>query len=386
VNLRLVLHREIPEDPELHRQWNALVWQMDSPEVFYTCEWALAVQSADRATLQPWLLLGYEDDRLYGVASLATDPAGKEVSFLAANTGDYCDFLTRGQDRENFVEGVLKELARIPGVRIRLTNLPAESPTVEALRGAAKKHGMHLFLRPAYSCARVTLSTEEQRQKLKIEVSRKQMFQRKMRSLQQAGTVSFAHLKSWVEIEPALPGFAEAHAARFLATGRASSLATPERRAFLHDLARRFSDSGVVTLNLLKVNDQPVAWNYGFQFAGSWFWYQPTFDGRWEEHSPGYCLLAQIVMEACGRKDLTAVDLGLGDEGYKARFGNSVRQTLHATATRSRARHLAEVARYRMASSLKKSPSAESAVRGALRGLRFLRKESSASHDKQESG
>jgi len=40
-------------------------------------------------------------------------------------------------------------------------------------------------------------------------------------------------------IQAALPAFADAHVARFLATGRISSLATPERRFFLEELARR---------------------------------------------------------------------------------------------------------------------------------------------------
>ncbi len=73
---------------------------------------------------------------------------------------------------------------------------------------------------------------------------------------------------------------------------------------------------------MLMVGDRPVAWNYGFQFHGSWFWYQPTFDSRQEENSPGQCLLLRIVTEACDMDGIKVVDLGLGAEGYKDRFGN----------------------------------------------------------------
>jgi CelD/BcsL family acetyltransferase involved in cellulose biosynthesis len=114
------------------------------------------------------------------------------------------------------------------------------------------------------------------------------------------------------------------------------------------------------------IADQPVAWNYGFQFHGSWFWYQPTFDSRHEENSPGYCLLSRIVIEACDRDEMKVVDLGLGAEGYKERFGSTTRQTLYVTATKSWGRHLREIARYRTASALKWSPKVESAVRRAL--------------------
>ena len=44
--MRLVLHREIPEDNILAGQWNQLVQQMEFPEVFYTYEWSLAVSRA----------------------------------------------------------------------------------------------------------------------------------------------------------------------------------------------------------------------------------------------------------------------------------------------------------------------------------------------------
>lgn len=365
--MRIVLHREIPEDPELHRQWNAIALQTERPQVFYTSEWALAMQAAYRASLKPLLFLGYEGDRLIGVASLAVDPTERDISFLAATTGDYCEFLTHPQQRTQFLDAVFAEIANIQPDKLRLANLPVESESPAALQAAAKMHGLHVFLRPAYTCSQVELGTGEQREKLKTAITSKQMLRRKLRALQQAGTVTYAHLRSWVEIQPALQAFADAHAARFLATGRVSSLATSERRHFLKDLARRFADSGVVTLSLLMVNDQPVAWNYGFQFCGSWFWYQPTFDSRWEGHSPGYCLLSRIVIEACDREEVNVVDLGLGDESYKERFENHTRQTLYITITKSLSRHLREIARYRTAAVLKQSPKVESAVR-RLRG------------------
>lgn len=367
MSLRLELRREIPEDPKLLRQWMELALRMERPEVFYTCEWALAVQSAYRDSLKPLLFLAYEGEELVGVASLATDPAEQTVSFLSADTADYCEFLSWPQRRVDFVDAVFAEVRKIGATRIVLTNLPVDSATTSALRGAAGEYGFHMFFRPAYACAQVELGAGERRRELKAAVAGKKMLHRKLRLLQRAGTVTYAHLQAQAEIQAALPAFAEAHVARFRATQRHSSLATAERRRFLEELARRFSDSGFVTLSLLAVNDEPVAWNYGFQFQGSWFWYQPTFDPRWEECSPGYCLLARIVIEACDRDGMNRVDLGLGAEGYKERFGNSTRQTLYVTATKSWSRHLTEIARYRAARLLTQFPGVESLVRG-MRG------------------
>jgi CelD/BcsL family acetyltransferase involved in cellulose biosynthesis len=366
VSLRIVLHREIPEDPRLHRQWNELALQPERPEVFYTWEWARAVQSAYPASVKPLLFLGYEGDLLVGVASLATDLAERNLTFLAATTGDYCEFLTRPQQRAEFVDAVFAELGKTKATFVALANLPEDSATPAALRTAARKHGFYLHMRPAYLCAQVELGSKEQRQELKTALTGKKKLRQYRRAMEREGPVTFAHLQSHDQIQAALPGFADAHVARFQATQRISSLSTPERRFFLEDLARRFSHSGVVTLSMLMIADRPVAWNYGFQYHGSWFWYQPTFDSRWEEHSPGYCLLSGIVIEACDMDEMTVVDLGLGAEGYKERFGNSTRQTLYVTVTKSWRRHLGEIARYRMARMLKSAPKVESAVRRML--------------------
>jgi CelD/BcsL family acetyltransferase involved in cellulose biosynthesis len=369
VNLRIVTHRRIPEDDStLLRQWNDLVVQMERPEVFYTCEWALAVQAAYHASLRPLLFLGYMGDDLIGVASLATDLDERNVTLLAATTADYCEFLAAPENRAEFVGAVLMELAktRMKNSFVTLANLPETSATRAALLTAAQKHGYRAFLRPAYLCAQIELGSGEQRLELRSALAGKKKLRRYIRGMENEGPVRVGHLQSQAEIQAALPGFADAHVARFQATQRVSSLSTPERRFFLEELARRFSGSRVVTLSTLTINDRPVAWNYGFQFHGSWFWYQPTFDSRQEENSPGYCLLSKIVIEACDKDEMKLVDLGLGAEGYKERFGNSVRQTLHATLTKSWSRHLREVARYRAASLLKRSPKAESAVRGLL--------------------
>lgn len=368
VSLRIVLHNQIPEDPELHRQWNDLALQTERPEVFYTCEWALAVQHAYRGFLKPLLFLGYEGDRLVGVASLANN-VERSIGFLAATTGDYCEFLTEPQRRAEFVDAVFTELGKTKANSIVLTNLPENSATPPALLAAARQHDFHLHMRPAYLCAQVEMGSDESRQELKAALLGKKKLRRYLRAMEREGPVSISHLQTQADIEAAMPAFTDAHVARFQATQRTSSLSTPERRLFLEELIRRFSDRRVVTLSILTIGKRPVAWNFGFQFHGSWFWYQPTFDSSQEENSPGHCLLSRIVMQACDMDGIKVVDLGLGAEGYKERFGNSTRQTLYVAATKSWRRHLQEVVKYRVANWLKQSPRIESAVRRLRSGF-----------------
>jgi CelD/BcsL family acetyltransferase involved in cellulose biosynthesis len=372
--LRLVLHRDIPEDENLRRQWNELVEQMERPEVFYLYEWALAVARAYRDSVVPLLLLAYEGGSLVGLVALATDTANQKISFLTGATADYCDFVCPPQRRPELIDAAFTELRRLNLTTLLLANLPADSATSRTIRLAARNLGYSVFSRPAYRCSQVQFSSREQRASIKQSVQRKQMLRRYLKAMEKTGPVALSHLKSWDLIAAVLPRFAKAHVVRFLATGRISNLARPERRVFLSELARLLSKQGSMTLTRLMMGDRPVAWNYGFQFAGSWFWYQPTFDSRLQQYSPGFCLLAKIVEQACDTPEIDRVDLGLGAESYKERMATDSRATVDVTATTSAVTYWKEFARYHAAAAIKSVPELEHWVRRALSHISSLRK------------
>ena len=373
-NLRLVLLHEIPEDANLRQQWNALVLRGEHPQVFYTCEWSLAVQRAYRATLQPLLFLAYDESQcLCGVASLAAGVDGR-LSFLCATTGDYCDFISRPEHRPAFVVGALAELKTRGIADITLTNLPADSATVAAIQKASARNGYLCFVRTAYLCAQVSLAKLERRpEEQKPVLPRKKMLRRFLNAMGREAPVRLDHARSWDAVEPLLPQFIQAHVARFLATGRVSNLARPERRVFLEELAKLLSASGWLALTRMMSGESSFAWNYGFEFQDTWFWYQPTFDTVLEKYSPGFCLLAKLIEEAADNPALRIIDLGLGAEEYKERFANQSRETLYVTLKTSPWQHAREIVRYRAAKIIKTSPRVEAGARAITARWRQLR-------------
>jgi CelD/BcsL family acetyltransferase involved in cellulose biosynthesis len=372
--LRLVQLREIPEDANLRQQWNALVQRVDQPQVFYTYEWSLAVQRAYRATLHPLLFLAYDEgEALCGVAALAADVEGRRTSFLCATTGDYCDFLSLPEHKHTFVAGVLAELRKDGMGEITLTNLPADGDTVAALEQASGQNGYRCFARTAYVCAQVSLGKLERRagDNRPVLPGRK-MVRRSLGAMGREAPVRLDHARSWDAVGPILPQFIQAHVARFLATGRISNMAHPERRVFLEELAKLLSESGWLVLTRMMSGDKALAWNYGFQFHGAWFWYQPTFESDLEKYSPGFCLLAKLVEEAADNPGLRTVDLGLGAEEYKERFANQTRETLYVTLRASAAQHIREILRYHAAEIIRTSPTLEAGARAVIARLRQL--------------
>lgn len=372
--MRLVVLKQIAEEENLRRQWSELVQHVDQPQVFYTYEWALAVQRAYSSTLHPLIFLAYDDnDGLCGLVALAVDGQDSHASFLCATTGDYCDFLSLAEDKNDFVAMVLAELRKQGIGEITLTNLPADSCTVAALQTASGQNGYRCFARTAYVCAQVSLGKLERRPgENKPVLPGKKMVRRSLSAMGREAPVRLDHARSWDAIDPILPQFIQAHIARFRATGRISNMAQPERQVFLAELAKLLSEAGWLTFTRMMSGEKVLAWNYGFQFHGTWFWYQPTFDSDLEKYSPGFCLLAKLIEEAAENSGMSTVDLGLGAEEYKERFANETRETLYVTLRASAVKHWREIVRYRAAEIVKTSPRLEAGVRAVVGRLRRL--------------
>ena len=81
-----------------------------------------------------------------------------------------------------------------------------------------------------------------------------------------------------------------------------------------------------MTLTTLKMRSDGWRGTTVFNFTEAGPWYQTTFDTRGKENSPGYCLLAKILIEACEMNTFSVVvDMGLRAEAYKEWFANSTR-------------------------------------------------------------
>lgn len=362
--MKIEIHRRIPEDERIRAAWNDLVGRTERPEVFYTWEWAKAMEYAYAQERSPLLLMTWEGEALAGVVTLGL--IGSRVEFLAATTADYCDFISLPEKRADFVDAALQELRRVGYREIVLTNLPAESATAAALKRRANQHGFHRFSRRAYECAVIQFGDASDRKDMRKTLEKKQWFRRKGKALRSEGEVALENLTAWEQIKPTLGDFARTHVSRFLSTGKVSNLVREERRLFLEELARRLCEREWLCLTRLVWRGEPIAWNYGFRFAGSWFWYQPAIEPELDRYSPGMMLLAKMVLESCDNADLDVLDLGLGAEGYKEQFANGIRETLHFTLTQSRAAQMRAVVRYGSAQMIKKWPVAERVVRQGL--------------------
>jgi len=358
--------KEIPEDSDLSEAWNSLVLAMENPEVFFTYQWALAASRGFQSRLSPLLFLMHDSGHLAGVVALAIDPnAPRAAFFLTSSTADYCDIVSTPENRKAVLLALLQEFQNLGLTDLVLANVPANSATLQELPSVAGSHHFYLTSRIAYNCGVVQLEGDEQREALLRTLASRGREKRALKKLSTLGSVKVIHLTEPEQIGESLESIVSAQISRFLASNRVSPLVGTERRTFLRQLSDLLSHSGWLKISQLEIDGQPVAWNYGFRFGGSWFWYLPTFQMEYEHVSPGSCLLRLMVEEGARDASLRWLDLGLGDEPYKERFANNTRQTRYVHLSRGFPRHVAGRARQMLTSTADRFPQVANKLREA---------------------
>src|ERR1041385_6909957 len=121
--VNIVAYDFIPEDKAFAEQWNALVQTMESPQVFYTWEWARAVAAA-YPERKPRLFAGYSGGLLTGVVALAIERDHDRTFFLTATTADYCDFISAPNERATFVQAAIAHLRKLRTSKLELASIP----------------------------------------------------------------------------------------------------------------------------------------------------------------------------------------------------------------------------------------------------------------------
>jgi len=92
-----------------------------------------------------------------------------------------------------------------------------------------------------------------------------------------------------------------------------------EERAFQRELLALMSERGWPDIFLLYINDQPVAYRYGFNFNGKFEDWRTGFNTQYYQLSVGTVLL-MLEIEDCFKRAYDGIDFLRGDEEYKTHW------------------------------------------------------------------
>jgi CelD/BcsL family acetyltransferase involved in cellulose biosynthesis len=280
-----------------------------------------AALTVDRGSV-PYLLAVEDDDRLLGLMTLTLDrdERGARVRFAASPNNDLCDVLSRPGCEQLVGDLILAELARIIA---RGWSIALESVDPSGLLFAAAGHS-NLLSWSQDECA----PTVDLQGPWRTAVSgrRGSQWARRMRRLRQAGAVELRQLEG-DGVCRELSSFLTLREARRAAKGYQDLPPT----AFLTHVVNELAPTGNCILMELLVDGAPVAADlYLIDRPVALMWLR-GLDPRWRRFPCGHLLL-QASAESLSECGFDTLDLGRGDEPYKALFGAERRVLLRATA------------------------------------------------------
>ena len=311
-------------------EWNALVRENRTDTVFQTFEWQASWCRAFGHDVRLLVLLAETDGVLVGIAPLMISHRTllrrprRVLEFIGSDSADFCDFIVRDPDvSAAFLEWLLEH--RDLWDVVDLANIAETSPLLEFVPQLVGPRGHavdveHLQEAPT----RLFRDPEEDRKLLS-----KKSIRRHENWFRRAGTLDFRFIEDSGEALSHLETLFDQHVRRWGPEGFPSRFLDERHRAFYRNLVELMLPTAVARLSVLEFDGRPIAYEFGFEYGNRYYAVKPSFEPEYADHSPGmliqkYCM-ADLIERGVGEYDFT-----VGDEPYKYRFANHVRNAYRA--------------------------------------------------------
>ena len=101
-----------------------------------------------------------------------------------------------------------------------------------------------------------------------------------------------------------------------------------ETRQFYTGIARWAASRGWLRLAFLRLDGHPIAFQYGLEDGGTYYFLKGGYDAKYSRFSPGRLLLASLIERAFDN-GLKRFDFGGADESFKREWANGRRELVH---------------------------------------------------------
>lgn len=307
-------------------EWNELLGNSDSDCLFLTWEWVYTwwKHLAEERRLQ--ILAARCGGRLVGIAPLAWRsrrwrrllpfPALEFIGSSSAGS-DYLDFIIRrGEERQTLI--ALAEY--LAGNKLML-ELPRVRNTVSNASGFAREticRGWTAARLVTDVCPFIDLSAHTWESYLAgLGSAHRYNFRRRLRKLEKEWHVSFEQVECEQMRAVALRMLIELHRRRWHERGDPGAFNTRGLVGFHEELSRIALERAWLRLFVLRLNGTPAAALYGFNYHGTFYFYQSGFDPKFNRYSVGLVAMGLAIRHALEEK-ARIYDFLRGDEPYKS--------------------------------------------------------------------
>jgi hypothetical protein len=339
LTIRAVTSRE--EFKGLAQDWEQLLCTVPSHSLFLTWEWLYIWTIHYLGDSQLRILLVLDDrERLVGIAPFylrTTTAQGliplRELRFLGSETvcSSYLDIIVNEKQKRAVLQSLYRYLfneARGEWDVLTLSEVPAESSTIDLWNELFDEVGKVGEIISTTCCPVIRLPGDVETNRAGLGRSRRYTLQRKLKCLQGAGRMEYFRATSPAEVDPALDWLIALHQRRWSTGSSGGVFASDASKRFHREVVQVLSERGRVSIDLLKLDDRPLAAIYGLIYQGVYYYYLPGFDpAAIPKASPGLVLLAQRIEQAISDGEHT-VDLLQGAEPYKLNWATDLRRSV----------------------------------------------------------
>jgi CelD/BcsL family acetyltransferase involved in cellulose biosynthesis len=320
--------------------WNALTARCPESSIYQEFDWHAAWWSAFGRDHELMVVTCHIGHRLVGIApmmittsrSMRSDEHAK-IRFIGClnHASDYLNFIVDPQVPEA-LDALLTEVQCAFGSvdRIYLSHFPSHFGTFDRTLAFFRERGSQMLLQTEQVAPYRRLGDVEDDRK----AANKSSLRRRYNHFRRLGDLRFHRCESESEILGYLDAFFKQHIARRALTAAPSQFLDRGERVFYREMVLRLLRPGWLRFDVVLLDGVPLAFHFGFQYRNRFYWYKPTFDVAYAEHSPGQVLI-KFLLEDAIEHGLDEFDFTVGSESFKYRFANGVRQNMRLTVVRS---------------------------------------------------
>jgi len=243
-----------------------------------------------------------------------------------AGLADRTDFILARRHQES-VEAILGYLMQISQRwdLLDLRGLPEEGSSAKTLNLIGPQLGFRLLSQPRWRSPYLKLEGSHREYLKQKGRSHRKDLRRKQRRLERLGSMNLVEDLSLEDPDWAIDrAVGIARRSWKWSQGTALLQRAPMRRFFRELLSQKAAGLFIAEL---RAGLRPVAYELGFQHAGILWSYDCAFDASCASASPGMLLSTQLIQRAY-EWGLEEYDFLRGEEPYKARWQNGVRQEM----------------------------------------------------------
>lgn len=280
-------------------RWRAAWHSLEARATLPTQSFAWTLASAASFQAEGGLYVAGEEDggNLDAVAPLAMrgrGPRRRLEALSVAELSEPADILCANADA---LDCLVRELARTR-VPLVLDRVPADTPTVEAVRSAWGLRGV-VLCRPQEDSPFIRLDDAWREPAAKLSSRRRSDLRRARRRAEQIGAVELeVHTPTEGNLEGLLATAWAVEARSWRAERHGALAQDPLRGPFFRTLARLACREGMLRIALLRAGETTIAMQLALVFARSIWLLKVGFDEEYGRCSPGMLLTAETIRYA----------------------------------------------------------------------------------------